>query len=242
MHVFLFLIDGLGANFITPTTTPMMSKYLRKHVIINSVPTITCPNWMSILSGVPPSKHGVVDNKDASKKNFKFPYSTVFDDANQSLLISDWKRFKAYIDADTMTFVFDAATCDMNHTVSLWLQHGMPQLTVVNMQNLDTIGHKTAWGSKAFMKELRRLDSNFGRFMETLLDISPYEIAVCVTADHGGFENQHEDSEIDEIRQVPFLTNLAPYPPIKKNTQVRKYLRRLLQLPVHNKKIYSENI
>ena len=239
MHVFLFLIDGLGANFITPTTTPMMCKYLRsKNVIINCVPTITCPNWMSILSGVPPSKHGVMDNKDAYKKNFKFPYSTVFDDANQSLLISDWKRFKAYIDTDTTSFAFDAAAGDIKNTVSLWLQHGMPQLTVVNLQNLDTIGHKTAWGSQGFIKELRRLDSNFGRFMEQLLKMSPYETAVCVTADHGGIESDHEDPEIDEIRQVPILTNIAPYPPIKKNTQVRKYIRRLLQLPVQIAKIH----
>ena len=231
------MIDGLGANFITPTTTPMMCKYLRKNVITNCVPTITCPNWMSILSGVPPSKHGVMDNTDGYKKNFKFPYSTVFDDANQSLLISDWKRFKAYIDTDTTSFVFDAAAGDIKNTLSLWLQHGMPQLTVVNLQNLDTIGHKTAWGSKGFIKELRRLDSNFGRFMKQLLKNSPYEIAVCVTADHGGIENDHEDPEIDEIRQVPMLTNFAPHLPIKKNTQVRKYIRRLLQLPVHIKKI-----
>jgi predicted AlkP superfamily pyrophosphatase or phosphodiesterase len=237
MHVFLFLIDGMGANYITPQTTPMLSQYLRKQVIINSVPTITCPNWMSILSGVPPSKHRVIDNKDAYKKNFNFPFSTIFHDAKASLLISDWKRFKRYIDTDTMSFVFDAATGDMNNTVSLWLQHGMPELTVVNLQNLDTIGHKTAWGSKGFMKELRRLDSNFGRFMEQLHKMSPNEIAVCVTADHGGIGNDHEDPEIDEIRQVPFLTNFAPYPPIKTNTQVRKYIRRLLHLPVHIKKI-----
>ena len=240
MHVFLFLIDGLGANYITPQTTPMMSKYLLKNVIINSIPTITCPNWMSILSGVPPAKHGVVDNKDAYKKNFKFPFSTIFDDAKQSLLISDWKRFKTYINTDTTSFVFDAATGDMKNTVSVWLQHGMPQLTVVNLQNLDTIGHKMEWGSKVFMKELRRLDSNFGRFINELHKASPNapnDIAVCVTADHGGTGNDHEDPEIDEIRQVPFLTNFAQYPPIKKNTQVRKYIRRLLQLPVHIKKI-----
>jgi len=222
-HVFLFLIDGLGADFLQLLEPAC--------VMQNEVPTITAPNWVTLLTGLHVKEHLVQHNYFGRNKRFKFNHTTVFDDFDgKSWFISDWRQFSKLVTCPRTTFTYAK---EPFHELQQWLRHDSPQLTVINSQLLDTVGHKHGWRSPKAVDVVKQLETQVIKFEAYLRDesgVGPY--VVLVTADHGSDgHDDHEDASSESVRRVPlvFITNtLVEKPDLETTVELRGWMRKHL--------------
>lgn len=221
MLIVLLLIDGVGYEYLAKDSF----WYRNSMCIKNSVPTITCPNWLTILSGLRPIDHGVLKNEDFRPKDYVFPKTTIFDDVPDSMLISDWKVFHKvskkpkFMHANTWKAIKNLKICDRD------------QLIVLNYMHADNIGHKYGWNSKEYHKILRYIDQETQKLYEKLIRCSKPFVLLGVS-DHGGDEHKDHENEHDKnTRNVPllFISNMSiKKPSIKSNTEIRGYMKKII--------------
>ena len=64
--VVIFAVDGLGANVLRANTPPHFAEFIKNGSYSlharGVMPTITFPNFASMISGAGPEQHGVTDN------------------------------------------------------------------------------------------------------------------------------------------------------------------------------------
>ena len=65
-HVVVVGIDGLGGNYVATLDTPVLDHLMAAgpHTLVmqNGLPTMSAPNWMSMIAGVSTDQHGVDSN------------------------------------------------------------------------------------------------------------------------------------------------------------------------------------
>ncbi len=220
MLVVLLLIDGLGYDYLPENS------FWKTHssVIRNATPTITLPNWLTILSGQTPQKHQVVENEYFRPQGARFLGTTIFDDfpeKNKNLMISDWAMMKK---VSTLTdFRFG----------NIWQDLPLPPsgLLVLNYQRLDTVGHIAGWGSQPYERVVKYVDRQTQKLFQRL-ESQGHPFVLLGTADHGGHETGHEEVDNAATRRVPllFATNVekikAPTR-VKHTHQIRNFLKTL---------------
>jgi predicted AlkP superfamily pyrophosphatase or phosphodiesterase len=242
--IVLLLIDGLGYEYLPNNS--FWKKYSTK--IQNVVPTITSPNWSTILSSLDPSEHKVMDNKSHSKKNYKFPYETIFTDIlklrymykqeKHSLLLSDWLMMRKFC------YGHDDINTNQNHLIcdfkynnvwnNLFKQLKKPShysLIVMNYSRLDTVAHIHGWGSPAYYKTLEYIEKQTKRVYQ-LLSETQKEFVLLGVSDHGGEKDDHEDHHSKKVRNVPFLflnqNGKKQKPRLKSTKEIRKLIQDLM--------------
>jgi len=207
MIVVLLLIDGLGYHFLH------QAPFWQSHTVFplkNTVPTITAPNWWTILTGKGPEKHGITVNEQVSRPSYRYTQGTLVDDALQTgfqvTFISDWAMMRKILPLSNpnITFVhtrqvWSAATTALKQTTKK-----KKTLIVINYSRLDTVGHTTGWDSLGYQRSLQRLDrATHHLYTELVAQEKPF--LLCGTADHGGHGLDHEEAHEPSIRQVPWL-------------------------------------
>lgn len=187
----------------------------------NQDPTITAPNWASLLSGQPPSVHGILEN---GKEVASFRGTTFMNDAgSDTKVISDWVRFRHLTPGTTFLH---------NRTPLRALYESQAAVTLINVDRLDSRAHKFGWQSI----QAQRTRVNIAKELEVFMDhqgTEPY--VLYVLADHGGFGTEHDgfkkgSEEESQVRTVPFLCysnqEVSPEEPqIDSTLQVREWFR-----------------
>jgi len=222
MLIVLLLIDGLGYNYLKPES------FWKRHSIKiqNAVPTITAPNWSTILSCLDPKDHGVFDNKSHGLPSYKFPHSTIFNDKKSCLLISDWKMMEKF--SDRCDFLYQNVWSNLFQTVNV--NKKKYDLIVLNYSRLDTVAHLLGWGAKPYEKTMKNIEKKTELLYE-MLQQQGEKFVLMGVADHGGFQDDHEESHLKDVRDVPFLwlTNddRLRRPRIKKTQDIRRVIQSL---------------
>jgi len=222
MLIVFLLIDGIGYEYLDKDSF----WYKNSTRIQNSVPTITCPNWLTILSGLRPIDHGVLKNEDFRPKDYLFPKTTIFDDVKDSLLISDWKVFHKV--SKKPEFIYG------NIWKAIKNLHfcAHDKLIVLNYMHADNIGHSYGWNSKQYHKTLKYIDTETEKLYERLTKCKKPFVLLGVS-DHGGDEHKDHENEHDKnTRNVPFMvaSNMSiKKPEIKSNTEIRGYIQKLVK-------------
>lgn len=222
----LLLIDGLGYTFLQPDRAPFWEKHSTE--ICNVEPTITVPNWASILSGLSPKKHGITENKQVSYLRGKRygpkgkPLKTLCDDF-KTVFISDWNPMRAFTSGPFYftKHVFE----DFPH---LFHQHPEAELFILNADKIDSLAHVKGWGSPAYHRVMKLIDEKTYQLYQLLLQ-QKGPFLLLGMADHGGFRKNHEAVHHESVRQVPFLFvhNMSlKRPRIQTTRGLRPWLRR----------------
>lgn len=213
MRIVIVFVDGLGYYHLTKEWT---EDALWVHALRNQVPSITAPNWTSLLTGVSPQKHGLMDNR---VRVGMLKHRTFLDDVVSSSVqvVSDWKPFRHLVSPHPFT-----------HSRTP-LRSGFPQasVTLLNLDRLDTRAHLYAWHSKQANLTRLHVAQELQAYRKTL-SREPY--VMFVLADHGGFRKNHEAVSNEQIRTIPFIcyTNdgVIPKPKIHTSTSVRAWLKQ----------------
>jgi predicted AlkP superfamily pyrophosphatase or phosphodiesterase len=228
-HVVVIGIDGCDIDGLTHAHTPHIDS-LRAHGSWTyeckaQMPTVSSPNWASILDGVPPAVHGIWSNswhrrdiRDSvycgGRKGETVP--TIFKVLHQSnkhaqiCCITEWWSFRRLVDRRVCSLlqrtVWESVTDVRVPTV---ISVRRPEFLFIHFNNVDETGHSIGHGTQAYYKAIERVDESVGKIIAAVKKAGMWESTVfIVIADHGGIGHGHGGSTPQEVN-VPFIVSGA---------------------------------
>lgn len=210
--------DGMGEMYIENATSllPNMG-YLMRHGTYSNVtrthmPSVSAPNWATIITGMPPEKSGVYDN-DWTPNSASPPNITVFEmppangvgkipepmwtsikNQNPNMTTGvynswPWINYLAQQDVDYhVQSKIENDVYIMGKVIETVLLHNQTNLIFIHLNEVDASGHETYWGSPAYYDAVKAIDIFLGKLLK-LLDWD--RTTMLVTADHGGMGSSH---------------------------------------------------
>jgi len=201
-RVVVVILDGLRLDAArTMPTLNRMSDYGSDYVLTAPQPSLSYPNWTTILSGAPPFSSGVVTNWHEGAT----PVETLLDSADRagvSYVVvgpSDIATlFPAAVRADGSFFKewseeYLAGTY-VDATIKLVAEND-PQLVVLHVPDIDEAGHAAGGASARYAQTVAQVDGDLRRLVEALQTTSTTFVFVADhghidTGGHGGWEDK----------------------------------------------------
>lgn len=196
----LVIIDGLGieASRDMPTLQALRA-YGADLELTAPQPSLSYPNWTTLLSGAPPYVSGVVTNWHEGEAGVE----TLFDVAERAGVPT---VFAGPADFDTLYGVrgrVDASFMrkwDKRYRSKLYVDKALAmadrtqaRLIVVHLPDVDEAGHAYGGASTQYADAVARVDTDLGRLVEGLQDGRTVFVVVAdhghiATGGHGGWE------------------------------------------------------
>lgn len=174
----------------------------------------TLPSHMAMVTGLPPSRHGVNWN-DARPARYGRP--TVFTRASDAGLRTGlfYGKPKLALLAPEADERFgpppsgDATAYDSAGVAAAFARAfaaDAPHLSLVHLRQPDGAGHKHGWMSEQYLAALREADSAVGTLLEAVAR-SPQapRTAILLTTDHGGEGLTHGARRGESSWVIPFI-------------------------------------
>lgn len=236
-YVILFGIDGLSPIGIKEAYTPVLDSLILHgswSMDARAVsPTISSPNWASILNGTIPELHGIQTNAwlpggrtdTEVKSEFGF-FPTIFYDFKKekpsikTAAIYHWKGFGNLIEEGIADISKHYPTSTQTVTAAASLYHTLkPNLLYVHIDQVDAALHRYGFMSSEYLDAVESADSDLGLLMFELKSLGINdEIVIMITSDHGGKDFGH-GGDTKEEREVPFIISGAG---IKQNYKISR--------------------
>lgn len=213
--VILVSIDGFHPDYLTRGVTPVLSKLAAggaSGAMRPSFPSKTFPNHYTLVTGLVPDRHGVVDNTmtDPSIPGVTFTQKNSldgnwWDDATPIWVSAEraglktatlfWPGSEAEIRGvrPSRFLAFDQSLPSAARADRLlsWLDEGRPAFATLYFDEVDTAGHNLGPNSPRLNTAVASVDAAIGRLVEGL---AARRIAanIVVTADHGMAETSRD--------------------------------------------------
>jgi predicted AlkP superfamily pyrophosphatase or phosphodiesterase len=185
-------------------------------------PSVSSPNWASIIMGSRPETHGITSNDWKPGDTPAVP--TIFGlcrDANPGAEIAaiyEWDGFGRLFSKKDVTF-------DVNPKVGLWAKYAKdesnasvtahvaadcirekkPLMTFVHLDLVDHAGHSNGYDTEKYDLAVGVADTHVGQVMQAVRDAGMWETTVLfVVSDHGGKETKHGGMSAEETT-VPWM-------------------------------------
>ena len=236
-HILVIGIDGFSAEAVRKAPVPNIRRLMAAGSWTLSargvMPTVSSPNWASILMGAGPEQHGITSN-DWQRDKFDIApvcrspldpaiFPTMFGQIREGrgrkvklAAIHDWKDFGRLIEnkgaADEIRHVLGSPQAT-EAALSYWRQNS-PNLLFVHLDDVDHAGHHDTWHSEKYFAAVAIIDSLVGRLIDAV-DLT--KTIVFLVADHGGVGTKHGGLTIVEL-EVPWI---AAGPAIPKTGEIK---------------------
>lgn len=218
--VLIIGIDGLSPESFQKAELPNLKKLQSSGLSTlearGVLPTVSSPNWASVIMGAGPEQHGITSN-EWQRDKFEIPpvcqgpegiFPTLFSvlrSAKPKLkmaAIYDWDGFGRLMEAKSADYAqhvlhSDAAT---RAAIRYW-QEQKPDLLFLHLDDVDHAGHEHAWGSAKYFSEAQRIDSLIGELLAATAKDNPVIIAV---SDHAGTGKSHGHPTREDL-YIPLL-------------------------------------
>lgn len=223
-HVVLIGMDGVSAEGFQYSKTPVLDELIRNGCISVKtravMPTVSAPNWASILSGAGPEQHGVTSNEwslgnqpfEPTAKDNQGYFTSVFTLLNKQKpaavtgMFYDWDWIGTYINPTYPTankFVqgytnVTAAACE-------FLKSKKPAFSFVYYGHPDEVGHQIGHGTADYYQSIADMDAEIGKIITVLKETGMYSTTcIMVVSDHGGIGKGHGGESRIEM-EVPWI-------------------------------------
>jgi predicted AlkP superfamily pyrophosphatase or phosphodiesterase len=206
-RVVIFSVDGLRPDALGARTPVIKSLALRGAYTFQAqtiMPSTTLPSHASMLSGYPPSAHGITwDDYEADKGPIGVP--TVFAIARaaglHTVMVAGKDKFRQLEIPGTVER-FDLCSGQDDEVASRAMAEatGGFDLMFVHLPQTDLTGHAKGWMSSAYLDAVAGADAAIGRVLAVL----PTGTTVIVTADHGGHAYNHGTTEAVDMT-IPWI-------------------------------------
>jgi predicted AlkP superfamily pyrophosphatase or phosphodiesterase len=223
-HVIVFGIDGLSVDGVVSAHTPRMHLLMARAAWTLTaravMPTLSSPNWESIITGSAPEQHGITSNGYFRKmvefepvcrdSEGKFP--TIFellrtaDPGARIAVFHDWAGFADLLEKDVPDVLRHehGAAKTTAAAIAYWREN-QPDLMFIHLDNVDHAGHAKGWSSPAYYQAVEEADAHLGAVLDMLAEADPAKSTyVLVTSDHGGKGRGHGKNSLAEI-QIPWI-------------------------------------
>ncbi len=213
-HVLVIGIDGLGGAYLGDIETPVLDALAADSVATmamqNALPTMSAPNWMSMIAGSSPDQHGVLSN--GWSPGDSQPTPTFFAVVREQLpgakigIFHDWGAFEELVEPGVATHIESPGDEHETMVAALaWMKAERPELLFVHLDHVDHAGHLHGWGGDDYVDAVEFADVLVGDALAALevAGMLPYT-AILVSADHGGDGLSHGDDTSLE-RPIPLI-------------------------------------
>jgi predicted AlkP superfamily pyrophosphatase or phosphodiesterase len=223
-HVIVIGIDGLSADAVAKADVPHIGRLMRRGAWTLSargvMPTLSSPNWASMITGAGTEQHGITSNgwfrrmvefrPICQGPDGKFP--TIFDALHQQrpdagiAIFHEWGGFADLVSRDSVDVMRHergpARTAEA--AMQYWIEK-KPALLFVHLDHVDHAGHRHGWGSAPYNRAVNQADHHVGEVL-AMLDASwaAGSTFVLVTSDHGGTARGHSKNSLREM-QIPWI-------------------------------------
>jgi len=220
-HVLIIGVDGFGGMYMEnatsflPTFKRLMDSGTWTTRARNQMPTVSAPNWCTVVCGMGPEESGVFSN-DWVPANDSVVDPTVEamppisgfgkipepiwavvknQDPTKTTAVSiSWDWFNYLVDNNTVDYYFRGYEDDEAATNSMldFIVKNAPSLMFIHLDDVDEAGHASYWGSELYYNATKVVDQFIASMLGALDDAGITEdTLVVVTADHGGWRSGH---------------------------------------------------
>jgi predicted AlkP superfamily pyrophosphatase or phosphodiesterase len=223
-HVVVIGYDGMSPEGIGAAKTPNIDRLVSNgsHTFHarGVMPTVSSPNWASMIMGAGPEQHGVTSNAWMPDKFEIAPagigsggiFPTMFGllrtqrPSSVIAVFHDWDGFGRLVEkgvADTVEHV-EGPEATMKAAIT-FISVRKPALTFIHLDHVDHAGHEHGWGGAEYIKSIELADRLTGDVIEALKKADMFDNTILLlTADHGGVGKKHGESTMTEI-EIPWI-------------------------------------
>jgi hypothetical protein len=217
-------VDGLSVDGVVSARTPRLHELMQRSAWTLTargvMPTLSSPNWASMIDGAGPEQHGITSNGILRKmveiepvcRDAEGMFPTIFEvlraqqPASRIAIFHDWPGFADLVEKhapDIMQHEHGAAKT--TETAARYWKENHPALMFVHLDNVDHTGHAEGWATPAYYRAVEDADRYIGTILDMLRDESALDSTfVLISSDHGGKGRGHGKNSLEEI-QIPWI-------------------------------------
>lgn len=223
-HVIIIGVDGMSPDGVRKASTPNMDQMMQEGafsmVARGVLPTVSSPNWASLIMGASPAQHGVTSN-DWRKDRNQLPtqvsgtgafFPTIFKVAKdqrpelKTAIIYDWGGFGNLFDHSSPTHQEHAKGEEATTMRAVeYIKAEQPNFLFVHLDHVDHAGHSEGHGTSAYYEAVEKADLLIGQIKAAVEQSGmAEETVIIITADHGGIGKGHGGESLAE-QQIPWI-------------------------------------
>ena len=223
-HVVIIGVDGLSPDGVRKAKTPNLGRMMKEGAYTlharGVMPTVSSPNWASMIMGAGPEQHGVTSNEWEPRKSAITPtavgtegvFPTIFgvlraQRATAKIAVfHDWDGFGRLFERKAVDQIEDSdgPVKAIEHAVA-YLKKDRPELTFIHLDHVDDAGHTHGHGTPQYYAAVEKADGLIGLVLHGLEDAGIADrTVVLVTSDHGGVGKKHGGNTMAEL-EIPWI-------------------------------------
>lgn len=218
-HVIILIVDGLRPDVLLLANAPALHAMVHGGAYTFWARTtdvaVTLPSCTSMLTGVSPTKHGVIWNVDLPVFKHVYPnVPTVLEMATRAgyvtAMVAGKSKFTTLCKPGTVTHVaVPAATKISDAEVSTEavkiFEQFRPALMCIHFPDVDAAGHAKGWVSPEQLAQVAITDGQIAQVFAALDRTGlRASTAVLLSADHGGAGKSHGAGDM-RSRHIPWV-------------------------------------
>jgi predicted AlkP superfamily pyrophosphatase or phosphodiesterase len=223
-HVVIIGVDGLSPDGVRKAATPILHQLMKTGASTlharGVMPTVSSPNWASMIMGAGPEQHGVTSNDWAPDKFQIAPtaagsggtFPTIFGllrsqrPSSRIACFHDWDGFARLFERDAADVVeHPKGPVETTERAVAYLKEKKPQFTFIHLDHVDHAGHTYGHGTPEYYRSVVEADRLIGSVLAALEDAGiAGKTVVLVTSDHGGKGKGHGGATMAEI-EIPWI-------------------------------------
>ena len=223
-HVVVIGCDGMSPDGVRKAKAPNLDQLMKEGAFTlharGVMPTVSSPNWASMIMGAGPEQHGVTSNEWATNKFEIAPtvvgpggmFPTIFGSlraqqpASVILCYHDWDGFGRLFERAAADVIEHPAgpTNTILRAIEAFKAR-RPTFTFIHLDHVDDAGHHFGHGTREYYDSVGVADDLIGRAIQGLKDAGMWEKTILiVTADHGGKNKGHGGATMAEL-EIPWI-------------------------------------
>ena len=223
-HVVVVGFDGLSPDGLRRAKTPVIDRVRAEgawtYHARGVIPTVSSPNWASMIMGAGPAQHGITSNEWMPDKFEIAPvctgtggiFPTVFGLLRQQrpqsviAVFHDWKDYGRLIEKGVPDVLENPEGPQATIQAAIdWLEGHSPDLMFVHLDHVDHAGHQFGHGGAEYIAAVEEADRLTGRLVVALQRRGMWDGTVLLlTADHGGVGKKHGGNTMAEL-EIPWI-------------------------------------
>jgi arylsulfatase A-like enzyme len=223
-HVVIIGCDGMSPDGVQKAKTPNLHQLMQSGAYTlharGVMPTVSSPNWASMIMGAGPEQHGITSNEWETNKFEIAPiatgsggmFPTIFGlvrEQKPSAFIAcfhDWDGFGRLFERSAANIIEhpQGPTNTMEQAMACFKAR-QPTFTFIHLDHVDHAGHQFGHGTPEYYESVEVADKLIGQAIQALKDTGMWDKTILlVTADHGGKDKGHGGATMGEL-EIPWI-------------------------------------